>query len=97
MLQFFMEKENIRERFLSFQGGERKLSNFIQISEILQRVQMENQLDNPGLIHWMEMIKQHPENYQDLIVRVAGYSDYFINLTLQLQEEIINRTAHESF
>ena len=35
-----------------------------------------------------------PESYRDLIVRVAGYSDYFINLTTALQEEIINRTAH---
>jgi formate C-acetyltransferase len=38
--------------------------------------------------------QKHPEAYQDLIVRVAGYSDYFVNLTPALQEEIINRTAH---
>ncbi len=37
----------------------------------------------------------HPEKYQDLIVRVAGYSDYFNDLTIELQEEIINRTAHD--
>ncbi|HAT83238.1 formate C-acetyltransferase [Eubacterium pyruvativorans] len=34
----------------------------------------------------------HPEEYQDLIVRVAGYSDYFKNLDKQLQDEIIERT-----
>lgn len=33
-----------------------------------------------------------PESYRDLIVRVAGYSDYFVNLGTDLQEEIINRT-----
>ena len=38
--------------------------------------------------------QKHPENYQDLIVRVAGYSDYFVDLTQALQEEIIMRTAH---
>ncbi len=38
--------------------------------------------------------QKHPENYQDLIVRVAGYSDYFVDLTQALQEEIICRTAH---
>ncbi|MCW3807616.1 trans-4-hydroxy-L-proline dehydratase [Plebeiibacterium marinum] len=38
--------------------------------------------------------QKHPEKYQDLIVRVAGYSDYFNDLTVELQEEIINRTAH---
>ena len=37
----------------------------------------------------------HPENYRDLIVRVAGYSDYFCDIGLDLQEEIISRTAQE--
>jgi len=39
----------------------------------------------------------HPEKYRDLIVRVAGYSDYFNDLGEDLQNEIINRTAHEGF
>jgi formate C-acetyltransferase len=34
----------------------------------------------------------HPEQYSDLIVRVAGYSDYFNNLDKALQDEIIART-----
>lgn len=38
--------------------------------------------------------QENPEEYRDLIVRVAGYSDYFVNLTPALQEEIIQRTAH---
>jgi formate C-acetyltransferase len=41
--------------------------------------------------------QQEPENYRDLIVRVAGYSDYFVNLGLDLQEEIIKRTEHKGF
>jgi formate C-acetyltransferase len=36
-----------------------------------------------------------PDDYRDLIVRVAGYSDYFVNLTADLQEEIIRRTEHQ--
>ncbi|MFA7424872.1 MAG: trans-4-hydroxy-L-proline dehydratase [Desulfosarcinaceae bacterium] len=39
--------------------------------------------------------QRHPENHRDLIVRVAGYSDYFVDLTPALQEEIIRRTAHD--
>jgi len=39
----------------------------------------------------------HPENYRDLIVRVAGYSDYFCDLSVELQEEIISRTEHAAF
>jgi pyruvate-formate lyase len=34
----------------------------------------------------------HPEQNQELIVRVAGYSDYFIDLGHELQEEIVSRT-----
>jgi len=38
--------------------------------------------------------KNEPEKYRDLIVRVAGYSDYFVDLTDELQDEIIRRTEH---
>jgi trans-4-hydroxy-L-proline dehydratase len=38
-----------------------------------------------------------PEKHRDLIVRVAGYSDYFCDLTPALQEEIIARTEHSGF
>ena len=39
----------------------------------------------------------HPDQYRDLIVRVAGYSDYFCDLSEALQEEIILRTEHEGY
>jgi len=41
--------------------------------------------------------QKHPEQYRDLIVRVAGYSDYFCDLSEALQEEIIARTEHQEF
>jgi formate C-acetyltransferase len=41
--------------------------------------------------------QQNPEKYRDLIVRVAGYSDYFCDLTTALQNEIIARTEHQGF
>lgn len=40
--------------------------------------------------------QKNPELYRNLIVRVAGYSDYFINLGENLQNEIIERTEHMS-
>ena len=40
--------------------------------------------------------QQHPEEHRDLIVRVAGYSDYFVNLNEELQNEIIRRTEHDA-
>jgi formate C-acetyltransferase len=41
--------------------------------------------------------QQNPEKYRDLIVRVAGYSDYFVNLGKPLQDEIISRTEQTRF
>jgi formate C-acetyltransferase len=41
--------------------------------------------------------QRNPEQHRDLIVRVAGYSDYFCDLTQELQDEIIARTEHRSF
>ncbi|RJX26976.1 MAG: formate C-acetyltransferase [Dethiobacter sp.] len=39
--------------------------------------------------------QKHPENHRDLIVRVAGYSAYFIKLGRAVQDEIIKRTEHQ--
>ena len=38
--------------------------------------------------------QKNPEKYRNLLVRVAGYSAYFVDLTPQLQNEIIKRTEH---
>ncbi len=38
----------------------------------------------------------HPERHRGLIVRVAGYSDYFCDLSTDLQDEIIRRTEHRA-
>ncbi len=45
----------------------------------------------------LRQAQQHPEQYRSLIVRVAGYSDYFCDLSKSLQDEIISRTEHEAF
>lgn len=47
-----------------------------------------NVIDRQTLIE----AQKHPEDYKDLIVRVAGYSDFFRNLDKPLQDEIIERT-----
>jgi formate C-acetyltransferase len=39
----------------------------------------------------------NPAEHRGLIVRVAGYSDYFCDLSRELQEEIIARTEHHEF
>jgi len=45
----------------------------------------------------LRQAQANPEQHRDLIVRVAGYSDYFCDLSRELQEEIIERTEHQGF
>ncbi len=39
--------------------------------------------------------RAHPENYRTLLVRVAGYSDYFVNLAENVKDEVIARTEND--
>ena len=48
-------------------------------------------------VETLKKAQKEPENYRDLIVRVAGYSDYFVNLGEDLQNEIIFRTEQKGF
>jgi pyruvate formate-lyase/glycerol dehydratase family glycyl radical enzyme len=41
--------------------------------------------------------RENPEDYRDLLVRVAGYSDYFNDIAENLKQEIIDRTENRSF
>ena len=41
--------------------------------------------------------QENPEEYKDLLVRMAGYSDYFNDMNEDLQQEVIERTENESF
>jgi pyruvate-formate lyase len=45
----------------------------------------------------LKAAQANPEQYRSLIVRVAGYSDYFCDLSKTLQDEIIARTEHDVF
>jgi len=48
-------------------------------------------------VQTLHAAQEHPEEHRDLIVRVAGYSDYFCDLSRTLQDEIISRTEHSAF
>ena len=51
-----------------------------------------NVVDNETL----RKAQKNPEAYRDLVVRIGGYSDYFVNLSPEMQAEVILRTAHSS-
>lgn len=42
----------------------------------------------------LEEAQRHPEKYSNLMVRVCGYSAYFVDLSKDLQDSIIARTPH---
>jgi formate C-acetyltransferase len=45
----------------------------------------------------LKAAQQKPEDYRDLLVRVAGYSDYFNDMNADLQADVIARTEQEGF
>lgn len=51
-----------------------------------------NYVDNEVLLK----AQDNPEEYRDLIVRVAGYSAFFVELCKEVQDEIISRTTLHS-
>ena len=76
-------------------SGEQGLKNFVSIIKSFfdkkgSHVQF-NVVDKQTLINAQE----HPEDNQDLIVRVAGYSAHFVTLAKEVQDDIINRTEHD--
>ncbi len=42
----------------------------------------------------LEEARRHPEQYEDLVVRVSGFSAYYTRLPAEIQQDIINRRAH---
>ncbi len=79
------------------------LSDDIGITRLAQLIRTYFRMDghhiqfNVVTAETLREAQREPEKYKDLIVRVAGYSDYFVDLSPGLQEEIIRRTEHESF
>jgi formate C-acetyltransferase len=81
-------------QLLSDETGIRKLAHLIRAHFILDSHHIQF---NVVTAEMLKDAQTHPEKYRSLIVRVAGYSDYFVDLGEDLQNEIIRRTEHESF
>ena len=74
--------------------GRHGLITLLRTASILGNGQMQfSYVDNDVL----KKAQQEPEKYRDLIVRVAGYSAYFVELCKEVQDEIISRTVIEKF
>ena len=77
---FFETEENINKLTALIRGYFRMDTHHIQFNVIDKQTLLDAQ--------------RNPQDFQNLIVRVAGYSDYFNDLGEDLQNEIINRTEH---
>jgi formate C-acetyltransferase len=76
---------------------EKGLNSLVQLIRAYFRMDGHHIQFNVVTADTLRKAQKHPEDYKDLIVRVAGYSDYFNDLGEDLQDEIIRRTEHEEF
>ena len=60
------------------------------------KFRFDNQL-SVGNTTTLKAAQKIPEDYRDLMVRVAGYSDYFNDMNKDLQQDVIDRRENESF
>jgi formate C-acetyltransferase len=72
-------------------GGTKKLTSLIRTACDLKMWHLQFNIINRETLL---AAQADPEKYRDLLVRVAGYSAYFVDLSPQLQNEIIKRTEH---
>jgi formate C-acetyltransferase len=73
--------------------GTKKLVQFIEAWRDLKLWHIQFNVLNTDTLREAQ---KHPENYRNLLVRIAGYSAYFTELTKDLQDDIISRTEHEA-
>ncbi|MBW6462591.1 MAG: glycyl radical protein [Firmicutes bacterium] len=77
-------------------AGDKGLDNLVHLVRSYFRMDGHHIQFNVVDADTLKKAQANPELHRGLIVRVAGYSDYFNNLSEQLQNEIITRTAHEA-
>ncbi len=80
----------VEEKFLDNEEGRNAIITLLRTASIMGNGQMQfNCVDNATLID----AQAHPELHRDLIVRVAGYCAFFVELCKEVQDEIISRTV----
>ncbi len=75
------------------ESGTEKLVHFIEAWRDLKLWHIQFNVLNTETL---KEAQKNPENYRNLLVRIAGYSAYFTELTKDLQDDIISRTEHEA-
>jgi pyruvate-formate lyase len=78
-------------------GDEESLDKFVRLIRTYFKLDGHHVQFNVVDARTLRAAQEHPEEHRDLIVRVAGYSDYFCDIGRALQDEIIARTEHRAF
>jgi formate C-acetyltransferase len=78
-------------------GSEKGISSVVHLIRSYFRMNGHHIQFNVVTADTLRDAQKFPEKYRDLIVRVAGYSDYFNDLSEALQDEIIRRTEQNEF
>ncbi len=76
---------------LAGQEGIHKMIGFLQA---FMKLKLQHIQFNIVSVDTLRAAQQHPENYKNLVIRVAGYSAMFVELSKAIQDDIIARTEH---
>ena len=88
----------LNQRFLpDVLAGEEGIENIAHLIRAYFKLNGHHIQFNVVDLQTLRKAQNAPDEYRDLLVRVAGYSDYFVDLDLYHQEEIIARTEQETF
>ncbi len=88
----------LNQRFLpDLLATEKDISNLTHLIRTYFRLNGHHIQFNIVDTETLKKAQASPDDYRDLLVRVAGYSDYFVDLDSYHQQEIIERTEHASF
>jgi formate C-acetyltransferase len=88
----------LNQRFLpSILDGEESLDDLVHLIRAYFKLNGHHMQFNIVDSQTLRKAQAAPDEYKDLLVRVAGYSDYFVDLDKYHQEEIIARTEQSSF
>ena len=81
-------------KFSSANWSEDNINKFISLVDVfMARGGFELQVNSVNLVKLIAA-RKNPEQYKDLVVRVGGYSDFFVRLSDTMQKEVIARTGH---
>lgn len=75
-------------------AGDADLDKFVHLVRTYFRMNGHHIQFNVVDSETLKKAQKNPDAYRDLLVRVAGYSDYFVDLDIDHQKEIISRTGH---